>query len=86
MPTRKDTEKTVGAVKINATALVPQDSTYFSYSGSLTTPPCSEKVNWMVMAQPIEVSKEQIERFRTRYSGNNRPVQPLHDRRIRLSN
>ena len=67
-------------------ALLPKDSTYFNYSGSLTTPPCSEEVNWMVMAQPIEVSSAQIEKFRTRYSGNNRPVQSLHDRQVRLSN
>ena len=86
MPTRKDTEKSVEAVKINVASLLPKDSTYFNYSGSLTTPPCSEEVNWMVMAQPIEVSSAQIEKFRTRYSGNNRPVQSLHDRQVRLSN
>ncbi|RMD45622.1 MAG: carbonic anhydrase family protein [Aquificota bacterium] len=70
--------------KVNAYELLPEDKNYYRYSGSLTTPPCSEGVRWIVMEKPLEVSKEQIEKFR-KAMGNvdtNRPVQPLNARLI----
>lgn len=75
-------EKIVHGVSINASALPPADKSYYHYSGSLTTPPCSEGVNWNVLKTPIEVSSEQIEKFKSVYSGNARPVQPLNRRVI----
>jgi carbonic anhydrase len=64
--------------------LVPAGSKFYRYSGSLTTPPCSEIVEWVVFTDPITASKEQIDAFAKLYPGNNRPVQALHDRTIVL--
>ena len=52
----------------------------WEYAGSLTTPPCSEVVKWIVMKSPIQLSKEQIKTFTSIIKGNNRPVQPLYHR------
>jgi carbonic anhydrase len=56
----------------------------WSYSGSLTTPPCTEGVRWEVLAEPIELSAAQIERYTAVYDATNRPLQPRNGRRIRL--
>ena len=68
--------------KIDATRLLPPDRTYYSYDGSFTTPPCTEQVKWVVLATPVEMSNQQIERFRAVIHHNNRPVQPLNERTI----
>lgn len=75
---------TVGGVTINAANLLPKETTYFSYSGSLTTPPCSEGVKWNVLAEPIQVSEEQIATFESLYQVNARPIQPINGRIIEL--
>jgi carbonic anhydrase len=62
--------------------LVPTDKRYYTYMGSLTTPPCTEGVQWIVMRQPVTVSAEQIELFARIYPMNARPVQQLAGRRI----
>ncbi|MBD2420471.1 carbonic anhydrase family protein [Anabaena cylindrica FACHB-243] len=67
---------------ISAANLLPKNKAYFSYTGSLTTPPCSESVKWNVLAEPIQVSEEQIEAFQNLYQVNARPVQPINGRRI----
>ncbi len=77
---------TVESEWINVSSLLPADLTYFNYSGSLTTPPCTEGVHWMVLAAPTEASAEQIARFRALYPNDARPVQPINGRTIRLSN
>ncbi|MBE9041980.1 carbonic anhydrase family protein [Oscillatoriales cyanobacterium LEGE 11467] len=77
-------EKTVETVTVNAEDLLPDNRTYYSYSGSLTTPPCSEEVSWNVMQTPIQASAEQIDRFASIYQVNARPIQPLNDRTIEL--
>jgi carbonic anhydrase len=56
----------------------------YHYSGSLTTPPCSEGVQWFVIRTPTRASREQINAFTEAYDHNNRPVQPLNDRNIYL--
>jgi len=66
--------------------LLPEDRRYFTYMGSLTTPPCSEDVLWMVMKNPVQVSPEQIAIFSRLYPMNARPVQPLNARLIKESN
>jgi carbonic anhydrase len=63
--------------------LLPAKRSYYRYSGSLTTPPCSETVDWMVLAQPIEVAKADIAAFAKLYPMNARPIQQL-DRRFVL--
>ncbi|MBI5454817.1 MAG: carbonic anhydrase family protein, partial [Deltaproteobacteria bacterium] len=47
-----------------------------------TTPPCSESVNWNVLKTPIQMSKKQIEAIQKIMHKNNRPVQPMHDRKV----
>lgn len=67
-------------VTVNATDLIPTVQTTFRYSGSLTTPPCTEGVNWLVMTTPVELSSEQMNKLESIFEKNNRPVQPLNDR------
>lgn len=67
--------------KINVMDMLPRDKKYYFYNGSLTTPPCSEGVAWLVLKEPIEVSKKQIELFRSTMGfANNRPTQPQNTR------
>ena len=70
-------------ISVDPQNLLPADTKhYFHYVGSLTTPPCSENVQWFLLKQPDEASKEQIEAFRKYYVDNERPVQELYDRDI----
>lgn len=62
--------------------MIPTNKSYYHYLGSLTTPPLIENVEWYVMKNPVEVSKEQIESFKKLYAHNNRKIQPLNDRVI----
>ena len=71
-------------MRINVDDLLPARDHGFRYRGSLTTPPCSEGVTWIVAAQPIELSAEQIAAFTAIFNGNNRPVQPLGKRLITI--
>ncbi|WP_088893047.1 carbonic anhydrase [Leptolyngbya ohadii] len=70
---------------INAAHLLPTDRQFYEYRGSLSTPPCSEDVLWFVMAQPIEVSAEQVNQFAALFPHNARPIQPKGDRIIKHS-
>jgi carbonic anhydrase len=65
--------------------LLPERREYYTYMGSLTTPPCTENVLWMVFKEPILVSPEQIGIFARLYPYNARPIQPTHDRLIKES-
>jgi carbonic anhydrase len=68
---------------ISAASLLPDDRDYYRFNGSLTTPPCSEGVLWLVMKQPMSASAEQIARFRhVMHHDNNRPLQPLNARAV----
>ena len=62
--------------------LLPENKSVFHYSGSLTTPPCTEGVEWFVMKEPISLSKAQIKKFGELYYGNNRPIQVQSDTEI----
>ena len=86
LPPHAGEKASVEGELVNVSGLLPVDMTYFNYSGSLTTPPCSEGVNWMLLATPVSLSAEQIERFRSLYTFNARPVQPINGRPIGLSN
>ena len=70
-------------VMIDVNQLLPNDRNYFTYMGSLTTPPCSENVLWFVMKNPIYVSEEQVKNFDRIYPMNARPLQPKGDRLIK---
>jgi carbonic anhydrase len=69
-------------VSIDPASILPSDHGYFKFNGSLTTPPCSEGVKWMVLKQPVEVSSAQLSAFRALYPMNARPVQPLNGRKV----
>ena len=79
LPAEKSPEKDAG-LKINALDLLPTEQTTFRYSGSLTTPPCTEGVNWNVMVTPVQLSADQIAAFQKIFEGNNRPIQALNSR------
>ena len=72
----------VEGVLVDASELMPKSLASYRYEGSLTTPPCSEGVRWIVLREPIESSPDQIERLRKTIPKNNRPTQPLHGRRV----
>ena len=72
-PATKSTS--AAATEFNPKLLLPGDLEYFTFSGSLTTPPCSEGVHWRVLKTPIQVSKAQIEFFQSLYPINARPLQ-----------
>lgn len=72
------------SVTVDPTDLLPPSREYWTYEGSLTTPPCSEIVDWMVLKQPLEVAAGDIDTYRTLYSGNARPVVAT-DRRFILA-
>ena len=63
--------------------LLPVERGYFTYMGSLTTPPCSEGVLWLVLKQPTPLSREQIKLFGQLFPNNARPVQPVNGRPVR---
>ncbi len=63
--------------------LLPKNKSYYRFNGSLTTPPCSEGVRWYVLKTPVEISKDQVEKFaKIMKHPNNRPVQPINARMI----
>ncbi len=79
-------EEVAARTLLNPADLLPGERRYFTYMGSLTTPPCSEGVLWMVLKQPVTLAAEQEAIFARLYPMNARPVQPLADRLIKESN
>lgn len=75
MPSQPSEEITVASAIINLAALVPEQRASFRYLGSLTTPPCTEAVQWVVFQSPLEVSTAQLGAFQALFPLNARPVQ-----------
>ena len=67
---------------VHLQTLLPKDQTFLHYNGSLTTPPCTEEVEWIILEQPIELSQEQIQVFQQIFPDNHRPIQPLNEREV----
>lgn len=83
MPATANASMDVSHLTINAAGILPADRDYYAFEGSLTTPPCSEGVRWMVLKDAVEVSAEQVKKFaRTMGHDTNRPVQPLYGRTV----
>ena len=80
MPSKKKAETKIAGVKITISDLLPKSKETYRYFGSLTTPPCLEVVNWIVFKEPMEVSQEQIDRFKKIFPLNARPVQSFNRR------
>lgn len=70
---------------LDLNSLLPKIKHFYHYMGSLTTPPCSEGVHWLVLANPIEASAEQIQQLSQLMGKNSRPLQPLNDRNLTLT-
>jgi carbonic anhydrase len=68
------------SVSINAKDLLPPTTGYYTFAGSLTTPPCTEGVTWYVFKTPVDISGSQLEFFAKRYNHDNRPIQPTNHR------
>jgi carbonic anhydrase len=68
---------------IDMNELLPKDQRYYQFMGSLTTPPCTEGVLWLVLKQPTPVSREQIKLFSQLFPHNARPVQAVNGRPVR---
>lgn len=85
MPKQHDNKHSLAAVKVNVSKLLPANKTYYNYSGSLTTPPCSEGVNWMVLQAQGAVSEEQVNAFTSIFAKSIRPIQGLNGRGISAS-
>lgn len=79
-------EHIVSDVRICASQLLPMNTIgYYNYTGSLTTPPCSEIVNWFILKSPIEVSKAGLGKFTSIFKHDARPIQPVHGRVVKES-
>jgi carbonic anhydrase len=76
----------VAAATLDANQMLPENRRYFTYMGSLTTPPCTEDVLWLVMKQPVQASAEQLNLFSRMYPMNARPIQESRGRMIKESN
>jgi carbonic anhydrase len=89
-PTASNTTNAISGT-YNIRALLPRDFSLYAYTGSLTTPPCSEGVHWLVLKQPVGVSAAAVDYMHKiiglfsgyqGFSDNNRQVQPLNDRKV----
>ena len=82
MPEKTGNKKGLSSV-VSVSGLLPGSREYYRFNGSLTTPPCSEGVLWLVMKQPITIAKEQIKQFTdVMNQPTNRPVQSINARPI----
>ncbi len=75
----------VSSVSINAKDLLPPTVGYYTFAGSLTTPPCTEGVTWYVLKTPVDISGPQLESFAKIYKHDNRPIQPTNQRVVLAS-
>ena len=86
LPKEKEKEEALDQVQVDVTQLLPANRGYYTFSGSLTTPPCSENVTWFVLKQQTTISSGEIAKISTLYPNNARPTQPLNGRPVLESN
>jgi carbonic anhydrase len=82
IPSEKDKAKNIPSVSVQVRDLLPSKRSYFTFKGSLTTPPCTEGVTWYVLQSHATISREQVEAFAKIYRRNARPIQPTNGREI----
>ncbi len=85
LPDSKGESKHITDTQLELNVHIPEDIHAYHYKGSLTTPPCSENVQWMVLRNMVELTPEEIEAFSSRIGPNNRPVQNINERLIEIS-
>jgi carbonic anhydrase len=85
MPMTEGKEQEIAGVEVNPAGLLPHDTAYYMYMGSLTAPPCSEGVPWFVLKTPVDISAEEISAFAKLYPHDVRPLQPLNGRVVKQS-
>lgn len=85
IPKTAGEEQEIPGVQVNASDLLPPNASYYTYRGSLTTPPCTEGVTWFILATPITASANQIHAFSLLFPPNARPLQPLGSRTVNAS-
>jgi carbonic anhydrase len=78
-------EEEVAGVEINPAGLLPDNLAYYTYMGSVTAPPCTEGVKWLVLKTPVDISERQINAFARLYPHDVRPIQPLNERVVKES-
>ena len=83
LPKEEGKEERRNDVRINAADLLPADRGYYTFEGSLTTPPCTENVTWFVLKEPVTVSRGEIAQFAKEYPDDARPTQPIYDRIVK---
>jgi carbonic anhydrase len=83
LPKEKGKEETLDGVQVNVAQILPADRGYYTFPGSLTTPPCSENVTWFVLKHAVTVSAAEIQQFSKLYRDDARPTQPLYGREVR---
>jgi carbonic anhydrase len=86
LPATEGPESAPANVTIDAAGLLPAVHDYFTFAGSLTTPPCSEGVRWFVLKAPMTLSAEELATFARIYPANARSIQPLNRRAVLSSN
>ena len=79
LPAVAGEQRTLPAI-LSAAGLLPPERAYYRYEGSLTTPPCTEGVTWLVLKQPLHATRAQLEAIAAASKANHRPVQPLNGR------
>jgi carbonic anhydrase len=80
LPPSGQKEASVAGVTLDLTQLLPKVRGYYTFEGSLTTPPCSEHVRWFVLKRTMQAASGEIVLFAARYPHNARPTQPLDGR------
>jgi len=85
MPMKQGESYSLEASAMNVADLLPKNTGYYTFAGSLTTPPCSEGVLWMVLKNPTSLSLGQLNTFKRLFPLNARPTQPLNARLIQES-
>jgi carbonic anhydrase len=85
MPLTEGAEQEIAGVEIDPNGLLPRDTGYYTYMGSLTAPPCTEGVTWFVLKSPVEISPNEIGAFAKLYPHDVRPPQPLNGRVVKES-
>jgi carbonic anhydrase len=86
MPTKSGKPQHHDDIEIDINQLLPKDKSYYTFEGSLTTPPCTEGVKWIILKQPVVMEADQLTQFHAVYRNNARPLQPLNDRKVFSSN